>query len=180
MRLYWMFSPNLFGNDANYKLDDSGFGKSSLQVQQEGNHHSFRKELKWDDGYQSPLRMLSILTTSSAIRTIIRVSVMVLTSKMSGWKNITLVQWGYQVELKVDDYTPKWLIRNSPTLCCKLLGWGRWHLDLLNMPMRIFHYNSRQHLMRKSPVGFGPSRLSPLRQVNLSSWSQWILLQGQT
>ena len=24
-------------------------------------------------------------------------------------------------------------------------------------------------LMRKNPVGFGPSRLSPLRQVNLSS-----------
>ena len=45
-----MFSPNLFGNDANYKLDDSGFGKIKFDKDNKKVTITIPQVTKWDDG----------------------------------------------------------------------------------------------------------------------------------
>ena len=45
-----MFSPNLFGNDANYKLDDSGFGKIKFDKDNKKVTITIPQGTKWDDG----------------------------------------------------------------------------------------------------------------------------------
>ena len=87
-----MFSPNLFGNDANYKLDDSGFGKIKFDKDNKKVTITIPQGTKWDDG--EPITIEDVIYPYYVIghKDYTGVRYGSDFQNVVGWKNITQVQ----------------------------------------------------------------------------------------
>ena len=159
-----MFSPNLFGNDANYKLDDSGFGKIKFDKDNKKVTITIPQGTKWDDG--EPITIEDVIYPYYVI----------------GHKDYTGVRYGSDFQnvvgmeeyhagttdtisglKKVDDYTLEVTYKKFSN--SMLQAWGGVSNYLIpkhayeNIPIKE---QADSDLMRKNPVGFGPFKVKSI------------------